>query len=172
MIEVRRGDLADVLTGAVLRPISSEGDPVTPMGRRLEVAAGSDLGSRLDWIGELPVGGAVITPGGNLSAAFVIHVVVQSAVESVSAVGVERALVNGVRRAAEWGVDEVALPPVGLGPGNLDPEEAARIAVKVIRDHLATGEPPSTFTIVVENDFEEQLYFRQVTATSGLNGGV
>ena len=162
MIEVRRGDLHSAMVEAVLRPLSSEGLPVTVAGRRLGDAAGEAVESRLRGLGELPLGGAVITPAGNLSASFVIHVVVQSADEPMTGPTVSRALVNGLRRATEWGVTSLALPPVGIGPGNMDPEEAARILFDVLREHLGRGSDPTEFTIVVESAFEEELYRRLI----------
>jgi O-acetyl-ADP-ribose deacetylase (regulator of RNase III) len=104
----------------------------------------------------------LITPGGNLSASFVIHVVIQDADESVSAHTLEVALVNGLRRATEWGVESLALPPLGLGPGALPPEEAARILVDVLQRHLGKGQDPRELTVVVENEYEEDLYVRSV----------
>jgi O-acetyl-ADP-ribose deacetylase (regulator of RNase III) len=170
LITVWRGELCSAPAEGILRPVSSEGAPVTGAARRLEARAGPAIASRLEELGEVPVGGAVITPAGDLPASFVIHVVVQSADESVSPAVLERALVNGLRRAAEWGVESLALPPVGLGPGTMDPEEAARILVAVLRQHLELGAEPRDLSIVVESDFEEKLYKRLVAVTDRSDG--
>ena len=162
MIEVRRGELHAAHAEALLRPLSAEGDPVTTAGRQLGEVAGPTVEARLRELGEIPVGGAVITPAGNLSASFVIHVVVQSAAEPMTGPTVERALVNGLRRATEWGVTSLALPPVGIGPGNMEPEAAARILFDVLVEHREGAADPIDFTIVVESDFEEELYRRLV----------
>ena len=162
MIRVRRGELHLAPVEAILRPLSAEGDPVTAAGRRLEEEAGETLTARIRSLGELPTGGAVITPAGNLSASFVIHVVVQSAREPLTATTVQRALVNGLRRASEWGVASVALPPLGLGPGTMDPEDAARVVFDALHEHLEGGEDPRELTVVVSSDFEEELYLRLI----------
>ncbi|HSR42022.1 MAG TPA: macro domain-containing protein, partial [Longimicrobiales bacterium] len=117
MIRVLRQALADAEAEAVVRPVRSDGEAITGPGRRLEVAAVTDWSARLGEMGDLPVGVAVLTPGGELPASFVIHVVVQSPEEPVTAAGVRRGLVNVLRRASEFGIDSLALPPLGVGPG-------------------------------------------------------
>lgn len=157
MIRVRRDELHAATAEAILRPLSAEGAPVTSSGRKLDARAGPVMEARLQEIGELPVGGAVITPAGNLSASFVIHVVVQSIHEPMTVSTVSRALLNGLRRATEWEVESVALPPLGIGPGTMDPEDAARNLLQVLREHLEGSTNPRDLTIVVESDFEEAL---------------
>lgn len=163
-IRVRRGDIGESTTAAVVRAVRSDGEAITAAGRRIELLAGSRVLERLQGLGDLPVGGAVITPGGALPAEFIIHAVIQSAEEPVSAATVRRALVNVLRRARDLGLGSVAFPPVGTGAGNLDAEEAAHILVRLLADHLREGEDPRSFEIVVESRYEEDLFNRQVTA--------
>lgn len=167
MIDVVRGELATAPTEGILRPVNARGDAVSAAGRRLELQAGSGPADRLRELGDLPVGGAVITPGGELQAAFVIHVVVQAADEPVSAAGVRRALENGLRRAAEWEIESLAVPPVGTGPGNLDAERAADILLEAIAAHVTGSGAPRRLQVVVESEFDEELYRRRLSAQSG-----
>ena len=167
MISVRRGHLDEADTEGVLRPVRSDLAGVTGASRRVETGAGDDVRARLEGMGELPVGSAVVTPGGDLRAAFVIHVVVESPDESANAMGVKRALLNGLRRAREWEMASLSLslPPLGLGVGALDPEEAANVLMEVLWDHLREGVPPGEVVIVVESSYEEEL-FRRLLATA------
>jgi O-acetyl-ADP-ribose deacetylase (regulator of RNase III) len=135
---------------------------VTAAGRIIGQRAGADLEERLNRIGSIPVGGAVLTPAGGLAAGFLIHVVVQSSDEPETQVSVERALKNGLRRAVDWGLESLALPPLGLGAGALEPEEAARALVEILANHLAEGAPPLELTIVVGSDYEAFLFRRLV----------
>ena len=84
MITVVVADFDEVEVEAFLRPVSSGLEAVTPASRRMELGAGEVLQEHLERTGELPVGGAVITPGGDLGALFLIHVVIQSPEENVS----------------------------------------------------------------------------------------
>jgi O-acetyl-ADP-ribose deacetylase (regulator of RNase III) len=62
-------------------------------------------------------GGAVVTPGGDLSADFVIHVVVSAPDEPETSVNVQKALRNGLRRAADLdpGIAGASAPGHGCG---------------------------------------------------------
>lgn len=160
MISVRAGDLSALEADAVVRTVRSDGEAITAVGRRLEVGAGPAVATRLQEMGDLPVGGAVIMPAGDLPADFLIHAVLQSPDEPVTAAGVRRALVNVLRRATGFGIRSLALPPMGVGPGNLDAQEAARIMGEVLASHLQGGEEPRDLLIVVESDYEQQVFGR------------
>lgn len=167
MIRVLRSELADVKTEAILRSVSSDLDSDTPQSRDLELRAGSDVIDRLKAMGDLPVGAAVITPGGQLEAAFLIHVVLQSPEEPVTSEGVRAALKNGLRRAAEWSLEALALPPLGTGAGNLDAQEAAAVMVPILADHLLNSENPRDVTVVVGTDYERDVFDRAVEWSLG-----
>ena len=153
-----QGELAETRLAAVLRPVSAEWEPVTPATRRLEQAAGTGLLETCQNLGELPVGSAVITPAGNLHAQFMVHVIVRSREESVSAAGVRRALQNGLRRLSEYGIESVAVAPLGTGAGNLDPEEAAAEMIPILLEHLQAGSNPQRLDIIVDSEYEKDAF--------------
>jgi O-acetyl-ADP-ribose deacetylase (regulator of RNase III) len=161
-LAVRVGELGKSDAAAVVRAVRSDGEAITAAGRRLELLAGETVAQRLQGLGDLPVGGAVITPAGELSAQFIIHAVLQSVEDPVSAVTVRRALVNVLRRARDLGIDSLALPLLGAGAGNLDAEDAARLLVEALRDHLTQDENPRSFEIVVDNSYEQGLFAHEV----------
>lgn len=158
MIRVVLGVLADQETDAVLRPIRSDLEPVTPAAREVGRRAGPGVEERLRSTGQIPVGGAVLTPGGDLPAMFLIHAVVMAPEEPQSRGSVERALRNGLARATDWEVTSLAVPPLGLGAGTMDPEPAARAFVEVLRAHLSDGRQPSEITVVATSEFERDLF--------------
>ena len=165
MIRVIRCDPADAGAEAILRSVSSNLEPDTTFSRTVELVAGKGVSDRLQNMGELPVGAAVITPGGELDAAFLIHVVLQSAEEPVRIESLRSALENGLRRAQEWGLESLAIPPLGTGAGNLDAEESASEMVSVIQRHLLQCEHPREVSILVATAFEEGV-FRQAVEGS------
>jgi O-acetyl-ADP-ribose deacetylase (regulator of RNase III) len=162
MIRVAIGDPMDTGTECVLRSVSSELEPDTPGSRDIGLAAGPEVLGRLQSMGSLPVGAAVITPGGGLPSAFVIHVVLQSQEERVRTETVRLALQNGLRRAEEWGLESLGLPPLGTGAGNLDAEEAAEVMVPLLREHLRRFDHPREVVISVGNDYEHDVFLRAV----------
>lgn len=162
MIRVVRGDLAASSQECVLRSTRVDGASITAIGRRLEAIAGASVAERLAAQGESPVGTALLTPAGDLPVSFLIHVVLQSVEEPVTASAVQRGLVNALRRAADFGIESVALPPLGVGAGNLEVEVAARVMVEVILNHVSEGLPPSDFEIVVESEYEASVFTHAV----------
>ena len=41
---------------------------------------------------------------------------------------------NGLRRAADWGLASIALPPLGLSVGMTEPEESARMVLAKLEE--------------------------------------
>ena len=158
MIRVQIGALHEVEAEAILRPVASDFAPVTGAGRDVEMRSGEGVRDRLVALGGLPVGGAVVTPGGDLAVPFLIHVVVQSPEEPVTRGGVRKALVNGLRRASEWEMETLAMPPVGTGAGNLEPETSARVMLPVLTEHMETHDFPRGVILTVPNEYEEEVF--------------
>jgi O-acetyl-ADP-ribose deacetylase (regulator of RNase III) len=170
MISVVRGELAQSAARAVLRPVTAEWGAPTPAMRRLELAAGPAVEEMCMRMGELPIGSAVVTPAGELPAEVLINVVVRSATEPVTARGVALGLRNGLRRAVEWGIDTLALPPLGTGAGNLDPEHAAALMVPILAGHLRDATYPARIEIRVESEYDQGAFEREIGAL-GLDAG-
>jgi len=167
MIRVERCGFADSGAECLLRSVSSEMEPDTAWSRTVEREAGATIAERLRGMGSLPVGAAVITPGGDLPASFLIHVVLQSAEDPVRKEGVRLALQNGLRRAQEWNLESLALPPLGTGAGNLGVEEAAEVMIPLILQHLQRFDHPREVTIVVATDYEDDVFRRAAERAGG-----
>ena len=158
MIRVLRGDPTRVQAEAVIRSVGSDLEACTPVGRSVGMAAGEQVLQRLQGFGDVPVGGALVTPGGDLPASLLIHVVVRSSDEPVSEGSVQRALENGLRQAVEWEVGHLALPPLGIGAGNLDAEASARVMCAVLSRHVDTFPFPRDVVLVAANPYEEEAF--------------
>jgi O-acetyl-ADP-ribose deacetylase (regulator of RNase III) len=164
VISVRLADLAQVRAAGIVRPVSAEWQAVTPAMRRLEMAAGPALAEQCAKLGELPVGSAAITTPGDLHVQFVVHAVVRSYDEQVSASAVRRALQNALRRVDEWGLDTIAVAPFGTGAGNLDADESARVMIEVLYEHMQSARHPGSVEIVVDSEYEREVFQRQLEA--------
>ena len=167
MIRVILGESVAAGTEGVLRSVSSDLEPDTPASRELEFRAGSAVVDRLRAMESLPVGAAVITPGGDLPVAFLIHVVLQSSEEPVRKETVRSALRNGLRRAQEWGLESLSMPPLGTGAGNLGAEEAAEVMIPLLQDHLLQFEHPREVVITVANEYENDVFSQAVELSAG-----
>ena len=91
MIHVVIGALPEQDREGIVRPIRSDLAPLTSWARDVAAAAGPAVQERLDQLGPLPVGGAFITPGGDLPASFIIHIVTASEEEPETPLSVQRA---------------------------------------------------------------------------------
>jgi O-acetyl-ADP-ribose deacetylase (regulator of RNase III) len=158
VIRISRDSIVDIRVEGVLRPIRSDLTPVNAASRDLAAAAGEELQERLLRLGALPSGGAVVTPGGDLGADFVIHVVVMSEEEPQTEASLRRAVENGLRRASDIGLESLAMPPLGLGVGVAEPEDAARALLGLLLDHLDEKSPPLDLRIVVSSEYESDLF--------------
>lgn len=170
-VTVRVGELGTSMAVAVVRPVRSDGEAISAGGRRLGRLAGPAVAERLQGLGDLPVGGAVITPAGDLPAEFIIHAVLQSAEEQVSTNTVRRALMNALRRARDLGLESLSIPLLGAGAGNLEAEEAARLLVDALKEHFGHGEDPRSVEILVDNAYQEDLFARLIAAQGFAGAG-
>ncbi len=160
MIRVVREVLEEWEGECVVRVSRSDGASVTPVARRLETAAGDAIARRIEGMGELPVGSAVLTPGGDLPVRFLMHVVLQSAEEAVTPAIVQRATANILSRAVDFGMESLALPPLGTHAGNLQAEEAAHSMAAAFGEHFDRGEPPRELHLIVESEYEFDVFDR------------
>ncbi len=152
MIEVVVDDLAFVRADAVTRPADARPAPVQGAASRLDERAGPRFAELRRVQNPLSVGAAVITGGGDLTAQLVLHAVIQSHDQNVSADTVRRALTSAWQRAAQWQLMSIATPLVGAGAGQLPIEEAARLLLATWNDPLRRVEFPVALTVVVERE--------------------
>jgi O-acetyl-ADP-ribose deacetylase (regulator of RNase III) len=156
MIEVRVEDLAFYDGDAIIRPSTATLGATTPLLRRLELAGGAALLEQLRLAEPLPVGSAVVTGAGALPVELLVHAVVASPTERVTRDGVRRALRSALERAQEWQLARVAIPPLGLGAGNLELEASAELMVDELTRHRAHAAFPKQVTLVAETVDEAQ----------------
>jgi O-acetyl-ADP-ribose deacetylase (regulator of RNase III) len=154
VIEVRIEDLAFYSGDAIVRPATATLGATTPLLRRLEVAAGTRLFDQLTISEPLAVGSAVVTGAGDLPVGLLVHAIVSSDTERVSREGVRRALRSALQRVLAWQIAEIAIPPFGLGAGNLDIDESAQLMADELARHLDTGAYPTRVTLVAETPDE------------------
>lgn len=166
MIEVRVDDLAFVQCDAIARPATSRLEATTPLMRRLDASAGSAFANHLIVQEPLAVGSAIVTPGGDLAAGLVIHAVISSDEEPVTASTVRRATASALQRAEAWRIAHVAIAPFGLGAGNLDIEGSAKAMAEAIAEHFARASFPSTLTLVAETGEEAERFSERLTRVS------
>ena len=154
MIEVRVEDLAFYAGDAIIRPATSTLGATTSLLRRLELAGGATLLEQLKVSEPLSVGSAVVTGAGDLPVSLLVHAIVSSPTERVTHQGVRRALRSALERADAWQLADVAIPPLGLGAGNLDLEASAELLADELARHGRVSSFPRHVTLIAESDDE------------------
>jgi len=157
VIEVIIEDLAFMSVDAVLRPSSDRLDPVASVSSRLDELAGPAFAEERRVQSAMEIGSAVVTGAGNLSAQFVIHTVIRGDQANATRDSVRRALTSAWQRAAAWGLDRIAGPPIGAGAGQLGLADAAELMAQTFVAHCRTGRPPTSLQIVVERNEERDI---------------
>ena len=170
MIQVLLGALSEQETEGIVRPVRSDLVPVTAASRDVAEGAGETMQDKLEQMGVIPVGGAVITPAGGLSAEFVIHAVVSAPDEPETPVSVQKALTNSLRRATDLGLESLAMPPLGTGIGRLNAEECALAMLETLFLHLDEGQPPLDMRIVTGSEYELHVFEQLVAEMKSRRG--
>lgn len=167
MIDVRVEDLAFYSGSAIIRPATATLGATTPLLRRLELAGGAKLLDLLKVAEPLPVGSAVVTGAGALPVELLVHAIVTSPTERVTRDGVRRAFRSALERADTWQLADVAIPPLGLGAGNLELEVSAELMAAELTRHRRAAEYPQRVTLVAETtDEAAALEFAMQRSTS------
>lgn len=155
MIQVIVDDLATTAADAILRPADESLGPLTPAVSKLDEVAGPRFAEQKRLTTPLKAGAAVVTGGGDLTAPYVLHVVIRDPDSPVGRDVVRRALISAWQRATAWELSTIAAPLVGAGAGQLSVEEAATL----LAETFPAGETgwPTTLHIVVERDADREL---------------
>ncbi|MDB4884532.1 MAG: putative phosphatase, C-terminal domain of histone macro like protein [Gemmatimonadetes bacterium] len=154
MIDVRVEDLAFYEGDGIIRPATATLGATTSLLRRLELAGGKRLMEQLAVSAPLAVGSAVVTGAGDLRVELLVHAIVSSPTEPVTKDGVRRAFRSALERVSAWQIADVAIPPLGLGAGNLDIDESARLMVDELTRHCTSAAYPRRVTLVAETSDE------------------
>lgn len=110
--------------------------------------------------GECPTGEAVITTGGDLPATYVIHTVgpVWRGGDRGEPGLLRNAYLNSLRLAAENGIRNISFPSISTGAYRFPIAQAARIAVRAVREFALGNEVPGEIRFVLFSDSDLQAY--------------
>lgn len=135
-IELWNGDICDLEVDAIVNPANLSLWMATGVGGAIKRAGGDAIEFAAVRQAPVPLGGAIVTPGGTLAARAVIHAVSLDRDRRTSGPVIEAAVRSALARAREIGAASVAFPALGTGVGGFPLEDAARITVATVRDEL------------------------------------
>lgn len=138
-ITIRRGDITEFLCDAIVNAANSSLLGGGGVDGAIHRAAGPQLLAACRKIGGCPTGSAVITPGFNLPAKFVIHTVgpiYEDGMQGEAAL-LRACHMESLRLAAKNGARTIAFPAISCGVYGYPLDEAAPIALGAAADFLA-----------------------------------
>lgn len=137
-IELWNGDICDLEVDAIVSPAVTSLWMSTGIAGELKRAGGDGIEFAALRQAPVALGDAVVTPAGRLAAKVVIHAVSMERDRRTSGPAIDRAARSAMARVRELGLSSVAFPALGTGVGGFPLDEAARIAVRAVREELAS----------------------------------
>ncbi len=133
-----QGDITTEATGAIVNAANSRLAGGGGVDGAIHAAGGPAIMAECRKIGSCPTGEAVITTGGNLKAAYVIHTV--GPIYRGGAHGEEKLLSSAYRKSLELaskkGIRSVSFPSISTGAYAYPISQAARVALKTVIEYL------------------------------------
>lgn len=153
------GDISTAQCDAIVNSANYEMKMRSGVGDALRARGGDEIEREAMAHGEHPLGSAVATGPGKLSAKHVIHAV--SAWNEVSCVG--RATIRALLLSDELGHSTLAMPALGTGLGRVSMEMCAAAMMTALRWHMSLGGTRLKNVRVVLSDQRRFQVFRDVT---------
>ncbi len=154
-----------------MNPANPSGWMSTGVGGAIKRAGGDEIEFAAVRQAPIPLGGAVVTPGGSLAARLVIHAVSLDRDRRTSAVAIAAAVRSAFARARENGVRAIAFPALGTGVGGFPLEEAAAVTVATVRDELASSTVVETVVFALRGAAPYQAFEAALASGSTVAAG-
>ena len=137
MIKVVQGDITALKVDAIVNAANSTLLGGGGVDGAIHRAAGPELKAYCEKLGGCPTGGAKTTPGFKLPAKYVIHTVgpVWHGGKSNEPALLANCYRNSLELALKNGVKTIAFPSISTGAYGYPKDEAAKIAVAVMREY-------------------------------------
>lgn len=135
-LELVEGDITEQTTDAIVNAANSGLVLGAGVAGAIRVKGGPAIQAECDKLGGCPVGGAVITTGGNLKAKHVIHAVGPRMGEGDEDAKLKSATLNSLKVAGENGLRSIAFPAISTGIFGFPIDRCAEIMLVVTIDYL------------------------------------
>lgn len=140
MLRLTEGDITELAVDAVVNAANSALQLGAGVAGAIRRKGGPAIQRACDAIGHCPVGGAVITTGGDLPAKYVIHAVGPHGSDPDADAKLAAAVHSSLEVAAQNGLESIALPAISTGIFGFPLEAAARIIIQTAREVLQQAE--------------------------------
>jgi O-acetyl-ADP-ribose deacetylase (regulator of RNase III) len=167
--EIIVGDITKLAVGAIVNAANARLAPGGGVCGAIHRAAGRELEEECRRLGGCETGDAKITAGHRLPAAHVIHTVgpVYEGGGRGEARLLESCYLRCLELAHEHGLESIAFPCISTGIFGYPAEEAAAIALEVIRRWLRSGRQPARVICCCFTEQDAETYRNRSSASSG-----
>jgi O-acetyl-ADP-ribose deacetylase (regulator of RNase III) len=136
VIELAKGDITELSTDAIVNAANSALQLGGGVAGAIRQKGGPKIQEECNRIGGCPVGGAVITGGGNLKAKYVIHAVGPRYGEGDEDEKLKNATLNSLKIADEKGLQSIAFPAISAGIFGFPMDRCAEIMLSTTISYL------------------------------------
>ncbi len=166
IIELFQGDITKLQVDAIVNAANPRLAGGGGVDGAIHRAGGPAIMDACRKIGGCPTGEAVITTGGDLAAKYVIHTV--GPVYSSGSAGVpkllQNAYANSLNLAEKHGLKSMAFPSISTGVYGYPIEEASKIAIRTVVDHLNGQTILEKVIFVLFSSPDLEVYIKNIQA--------
>ena len=154
-IELVQGDITESDTDAIVNAANSQLVLGAGVAGAIRTKGGPAIQKECNAIGHCPVGGAVITSGGNLKARHVIHAVGPRQGEGNEEEKLKNATLSSLKVAEENNLKSITFPAISTGVYGFPLDPCARIMLTTVKEYLSG---PTKIERVVFALFDDQSF--------------
>ena len=136
-IELVQGDITESDTDAIVNAANEQLVLGAGVAGAIRLKGGASIQEECSVIGHCPVGGAVITGGGNLKAKHVIHAVGPRQGEGDEETKLKNATLNSLKVAEENNLKSITFPAISTGIFGFPLDACARIMLTTVKEYLS-----------------------------------
>jgi len=166
-IDVQQGDITQVEADAVVNAANNHLWMGGGVAGALKRAGGPEVEAEALTKGPIPVGEAVVTTAGRLSARYVIHAAVMGQDLETSAEKIRQATRNSLLCADELGIKTIAFPALGTGVGGFPLGECARIMIGEVIQYSAGGTGLESVIFVLFDGAAFEVFGQELDSQTG-----
>lgn len=162
-IDVWQGEIAELEVDAIIVPANESLFMTHAAARAIRRVAGEAVERDAVQQGPIQPGTAVVTGGGNLAAAYLIHTVAVGHELKGSRDDLTAAMNAAFEIAARLSLARVAMAPIGIERGVFTPDESAAALVEVLEKRSRSGDAIPTSLVIAVGNAHEAAAFRSAT---------
>ncbi len=136
-IELVQGDITESDTEAIVNAANSQLTLGAGVAGAIRSKGGPSIQEECNAIGHCPVGGAVITGGGNLKTRHVVHAVGPRQGEGDEEEKLKNATLNSLKVADQNHLKSITFPAISTGIYGFPLDACARIMLTTVKEYLS-----------------------------------